>query len=525
MIIVTMAAIDMSRLTDGRAALQRAVDNAALSGAAAYSVNAAAIQTLAVNIATASFCNQEVLINGGFVLNSGSTANGLAAQSCGNGTGGPGVSAVLGGFVPGTPGAAGGSGCSATNTKVTTGECGFIVTVTASATMASAVPALFGASRKVTVTGVAFNPFIDIGRTFATTLKGSAVNTDTIWLYPVLLTASGQPDFSTNAGAVPQMPNAGAFTADATPSGCTDDPAQTSCGNFTMLADTFFDQPTALCPSGGVPGVPCYPYGLNQAEFIQGVVQNPTAPTSVVTATTPIGIAYESIAGGAQPKNFPSGPTWNEGTPSNPANSSCKYYPGYEVYNSVQQVFTNTDYSTTNTQPAGNYLTTVPSNPTYPYATPLLPWPLVTRWFYSSYLANSYPPSQGEIYSQTNNNSYTNSKTGKITQSYNLDIPSLGNIVANVFTPSETICAPNLRTTPPYQTMPTDGDFLIKTTLPSSGNTNASLFILKQQTGRRGGQSRCYRSGHTQCFEYQHLHPRRNARIPVFGSQLSGLWQ
>jgi hypothetical protein len=229
--------------------------------------------------------------------------------------------------------------------------------------------------------------------------------------------------------------------------------------------------------------VPCYPYGLNQAEFIQGVVQNPTAPTSVVTATTPIGIAYESIAGGAQPKNFPSGPTWNEGTPSNPANSSCKYYPGYEVYNSVQQVFTNTDYSTTNTQPAGNYLTTVPSNPTYPYATPLLPWPLVTRWFYSSYLANSYPPSQGEIYSQTNNNSYTNSKTGKITQSYNLDIPSLGNIVANVFTPSETICAPNLRTTPPYQTMPTDGDFLIKTTLPSSGNTNASLFILKQQSG------------------------------------------
>ena len=470
-------AIDMSRLADGRAALQRAVDNAALSGAAAYSVNAQAAYTRALVTATSTFCSTAATMPAGLSV---VASTGASAQSC-NGTlsggtasvaGGPAVTAQIAGYKAGTPGITA-SSCSATNPVVSGINCGFIVSVSAQATMSTMLPALIGASRTISVTGIAANPFINVGNAITAQILGSAVNTNSVWIYPLLLDANGNPDFTTNAGAVPGL-TSGLYPADASPSGCTsltacgrigtpagvnctnnpgacttsvpsgctDSPTQYTCGAFTMLADTFYNTSANPCPASA----PCTPNGAgNYPQFIAGVVQSPQAPAAVITATTPIGVAFESFTGGNQSYGYSS---------NLPQLNGC-YYPNGVVYTTVSQVFDNTADAYT----GGN---------------PQVDWPKVTHWFYSSYLANGYPPSEGEILSQSQLLTYTGLLTGSV--SYNTRIPTVGRIsLLGIFTPPTA-----LNTCVLLSGLGVSFDEFLTTTFPTTGSTNGSLFILKQ---------------------------------------------
>ena len=474
LLIAVSVGIDFSRMADSRTALQRAVDNAAISGAAAYSVNAQAAQTKAIVSAESTFCQATVK------LPAGTTLVGAGTQACSTSTGGPTVTTQIGGFVAGTPGVVK-SGCSATTPVVSGVTCGFIVTVSASLTLPTTLPVIFGASKTLTVTAIAANPFVNIGTAMSAQVYGSPWNNNSIWVYPLLLDANGNPDFTTNAGAIPGLPS-GWYPADASaggctsatacgtvgtaagancagnaepscllspqPTGCTDNPLQFVCGDFTMLATTyFFGQCTVSAP--------CYPNGMGTyPEIINGVVQNPQAPPSVVTATTPIGIAFQSIAGAGQYNGYFYTANDAQPTSSNASSNGC-WVPGSAVYNTYAAVFDDSSDLFSTAQPL-NYE---------------VDYPKVTHWFYSSYLANptALAPTEGEILSQLHP---LTSPQGK---SYNVRVPTVGKYVAGQATavPAPSLC----------ESGNSISDVYTLTNYPTSGATNGALFILKQAAG------------------------------------------
>ncbi len=463
LIIAISTAVDFSRVAAMRAKLQSAVDNAALSGAAAYSVNAAAARTRAVVMATSTFCTMATSMPSGVGL------VGTGAQPCNvDGATGPVVTTQIAGWRAGTPGITP-SSCSATTPVVSGVRCGFVVTVSASATVSSFAPAFLGGGRTYTATGIAANPFIDLGSVITAQINGNARYTNSLWVYPLLLDVNGNPDFSTNAGAIPGL-TAGVYPADAAPSGCptlttcgslgtsagvnctsdptqcgqtppsgcTSSPSQFTCGAFTMVASTYYNTLTHPC----LPAAPCYPNGPGTyPQIIQGVIQNPRAPAAIITATTPLGIAFMSLSGGNT--GYPTG-----GYQANPANG-CKY-PGNTVYSTVSQYFSNTLNSIDGGSPA-------------------LDWPKVTHWFYSSYLVNGYPPSQGEILSQGQLLTF---KQKGVDITYNTRIPSIGVDTTGSFQPTLAACAAKVQ-----------GeiyDEFLTTSYPATGATNGSLFVLNQ---------------------------------------------
>ncbi len=471
LIIAISAAVDYSRLVESRTALQRAVDNAALSGAAAYSVNAAAAQNKAMVSATAVFCQMSAKMPAGSVI------TGAGNQTCPGAASGPLVTTQIGGYVVGTPGITP-SSCSATNTVVSGATCGFLVTVSASATTYTILPSVFGTTKTVTAQATAANPFINLGRAISAQVFGTPWNNNSIWVYPLLLNSNGDPDFVANPGAIPGVASS-VFPADASPSGCnsvtacgppgtaaglncvslpasctssqpppgcTDNPNQFVCGEFTMLATTYWN---SQCPKSS----PCNPLGPNTyPTIINGIVQNPLPPPSVVTATTPIGIAFQSIAGAGTYNGYGYGGYQNNPPNSNPACS----YPGKAVYVTAAQVF-------------GNSANTIPAQVGVPFNNGL-DWPKVTHWFYSSYLANKYSPSEGEILSQIN--ALTTPNGSGPLRKYNTRIPLAGQDSTGKFVPTPAACDSN-----------TAYDEFLLTAYPTAGATNGSLFILKQPAG------------------------------------------
>ena len=449
--IAAGVAVDMSRMADARSALQRATDNAALSGAAAYVVytQTDSFNAVARTMAHSAFCNAVTALPAGFALvsTSGSTA-------CGSGQG-PAVSAVIAGYQTGTRGVASNSGCSATNSVVSGYTCGFIVTVATSATIKSIFPFISGGALAVSVTSSAINPFINLANAIAPSFTASAANANSIWIYPLLLDANGAPDFSTNYGALPDA------------SACTGNPTQTSCGSYTMLASTLY---YSGCPASK----PC---NDNGTIFINGIVQNPVVGTAVITATTPLGIAFQSAAGGGAG----SGKYYTTTTP-NPkiADTGCSW-PRIPVYNTIAQ---STD--------ANGYPLVIDSKGN---------WPQVTHWFYSSFLANNQPPDYNELALQRNTQNI-NPATG---YSYATQIvPAVltnSNGKGKDFDPGATqvtpVDCPNAYST----SNPTNAETMV-TTYPDNGVTNCSLYIVKDPTSLQPDASYKNNSSYTSptCF-------------------------
>jgi hypothetical protein len=367
LVTVVGAALNIAQMAALRAALQTAADNAALSGAAAYSVNSSDYKTLAVIAATSAFCDAAAALPMGATLTAGSVSCGTAR--------GPSVTAVTASYVTGVPGLSGSAGaCASGYLPAAPYNCGFVVTVSATATVSAVLPSLFGSSQTVSVTAMAANPFVNFAKIFS--LPGGVVSgatyANSIWAYPLKLNASGGIDYSTNAGALPDQ------------SACTGGPDQVVCGSYVMLASTMY----------AGKGIGYTPPGQS-VTYDDGVVRNPVSPT-LITATTPLGIAFRSIAGGNYVQYTPPGvygyTVTRSGSGSAPhykyAPDGCIYPNSSLVYNTPTQVWT--------THAGGNSL------PSAPYA-PQVPWPTVTHWFYSSYLTQNLPPSEGEILAQTPN--------------------------------------------------------------------------------------------------------------------------
>ena len=404
-LITVGAGLDMARLAAGRAALQTAVDNAALSGAAAYTAytQGDTLNPIAVTAATSAFCNASRMMPQGFAVSA--TGGGKA---CNAGLPGPAVTAQIAGYNAGTPGIAAGSGCSATHSVSQGYTCGLVVTVTATATTSTILAKFIGAWTTISATGMAANPFINLGSALSSTVSAFAWNANSLWVYPLLLDANGSPDFSTNPGALPDS------------SQCTGDPSQTVCGNYTMIASTKY----ANCTTAN----PCT---VNGTVFggSGGVVQNPSASQSVITATTPIGIAMASASGGSttfgyfgglpQPKN---GCSW----------------PAETAYQTASQTYDNN----------GN---------------PQIPWTTVTHWFYSSYLTNNLPPDQAEIAAQS---SYQ----------FVASVPAYGNGSGQAGSRAN----PSTCSNDSISNWATSGNIaVLATTYPTGGNTNCNLYIVK----------------------------------------------
>ena len=101
----------------------------------------------------------------------------------GNGGPGPAITSTIGGYVSGTRGAVANTGCSAINTVVPGVTCGFLVTVTASATIIPAFSGFLGGAQ--TVTATATKPFLNPGSALAVQLNPNhAASADSIWVYP-----------------------------------------------------------------------------------------------------------------------------------------------------------------------------------------------------------------------------------------------------------------------------------------------------------------------------------------------------
>ena len=426
--IAAGVAVDMSRMADARSALQRATDNAALSGAAAYVVYTQkdSFNAVARNMAHSAFCNAATALPAGFALvsTSGSTA-------CGSGQG-PAVSAVIGGYTTGTRGVASSSGCSATNTVVSGYTCGFIVTVSTGATVRSIFPFISAGLLTVSVTSSAINPFINLANAITPNFNGFAWNANSLWIYPLLLDSNGAPDFSTNNGALPDT------------SACTGNPTQTSCGSYTMLASTLF---LNGCPASN----PC---NDNGTMFVNGVVQNPVVGTAVITATTPLGVAFQS-AGGAGPSSNYGYDTKSKPQPKSP-DSGCAW-PTPLAYNTVPQTFD-----------ANGYPLLIDSKGN---------WTIPTHWFYSSFLANNYSPDYNEINLQ--NNTQTVPAVPQTGKNFNRFATQASTPVTCPDTTSSTNTKPML------------------TTYPASGATNCALYIVKDPTSLYPDPS--YVGNHT-CF-------------------------
>lgn len=412
MMICTAVAVDFSQMAAMRSALQRAADAAALSGAAVYTAytQGDTFNALARNVAKSAFCNATTTLPASAVMaaTSGSTACGSLQ--------GPAVTATIAGAKVGTKGAITNAGCSSTKTVVANATCGFVVTVSATATTSSVFFTALGSSHTISVTASAMNPFINIANALSSTLSGGAWNANSIWVYPVLLDANGSPATTpSNPGALPDA------------SACTGDPTQTSCGAYSMLASTNY----ANCPTQTVPACT-----VNGTKFGPGgAVQNPAAGAAVITATTPLGIAFESTSGGGYTQSTgkhtnygydnPGG--WGSGSPPYMAPSDDCVWPFHTMYNTVSQAYTPAD------------------NPVYP-------WSKVTSWFYSSYLVQNLPPSQGLIVAQN-------------TQQVVKATPQVANGV----------------NTPAACTKPAPAGNYQRyyTSYPTSGSTNCSLYIVR----------------------------------------------
>jgi hypothetical protein len=393
------AGLDMSRLADGRAVLQQAVDNAALSGASAYSENGAYYQSLGYSVAVSSFCDTASSVPEGFTLISSGSSNGMTAAPCSGMTVGPSVVALTSAYTVGTaytPTGTPDSRCTSLVQGNTTYTCGFIVTVTATATMNTSLPALFGASKTVTVTASAANPFINFAKVFAgTSIASGAKYANSVWVYPLLLNPAGHADFSTNPGALPDNTTCLAGNGpDATTCGSGSPQvgsaysgfisATTLSSNYVMLANTEYTNSQI----GSGP----FTSPISGITYVGGAVQNPPTPPGV-TATTPLGVAFQTIAGGNLFYN----------------SSTELTNPGVYGYDVVSPGG-NPQYITAQNGCAFPYDNLAYQTVTQDWQTsaqgvisPLLPWGQVTHIFYSSYLANPTPqtPSYLEINGQT----------------------------------------------------------------------------------------------------------------------------
>jgi Flp pilus assembly protein TadG len=417
--LAVAAALDFANIAAGRAALQRAADNAALSGAAAYVayVENDALNTVAVSVATSAFCNAATTLPGGFAL-----AASAGSKPCGPSEG-PVVSAVIAGYQTGMPGIAAGSGCTATQTVVSGSTCGFVVTVKATATTKTTFAGLLGASNTLLVTATAVNPFINLGKALSATLKAYAWNVNSIWVYPLLLDVEGQPDFSSNGGALPDT------------STCTGDPDQTWCGSYSMVASTKY----ASCTTNN----PCT---VNGTIFggSGGIVQNIHASSAVITATTPLGVAFQSAAGGYQPAVGYNVYGYNtSNSPQQQPPNGCTW-PSTIAYNTVSQIY-GSDKKPLIVDSNGKWV--------YP-----------THWFYSSYLSNNRPPSQRLIRLQ-NNTSIDPITNQQFRYQVVTSIPKLVNGVNSPATCTDAALSLNAEK--------------LVTTYPTTGESNCSLYIVK----------------------------------------------
>lgn len=483
--IAAGVAVDMSRMADARSALQRATDNAALSGAAAYVVYTPkdTFNATARTMAKSAFCNAVTALPAGFALvaTSGSTA-------CTSGQG-PAVSAVIAGYTVGTRGVTANSGCSATNTVVGNGiTCGFIVTVATSATVRSIFPFISGGLLTVSTTSSAINPFINLAKAITPSFQGSAANANSLWIYPLLLDSNGAPDFATNNGALPDA------------SSCTGNPTQTSCGSYTMLASTLF---YSNCPA---------PAGcnVNGTIFVNGVVQNPVVGTAVITATTPLGVAFQSAAGaGTGSPNY-----YFTVQPNRTINDTGCDWPSPAAYNTVAQAM-DANGNPLVTDGRGN-------------------WPLVTHWFYSSFLANNQPPDYNEIARQldTTPNYYTGYRANvqiipAVRQDRNVNTGKDFDYKATPATPVD--CADPSST---YWTVPNGAKYnaeTLVTSYPTTGATNCALYIARDPTslypnGSYAGNNVCFTPGGTPGYQYSALSCQNYAghNYAFFWNDMSG---
>ena len=443
------AAVDFAGISAGRSALQRAADNAALSGAAAYIAYTPndALNPVAKAVAASAFCRATAALPGGFAVNAatGSTACDTAQGAV--------VTAQIAGYQTGTPGIATGTGCSATQTVVSGYTCGFAVTVTATAATNTTFAGLLGASHTLSVTATAINPFIDLSGALKASLKAYAYNANSLWVYPLLLNAEGQPDFSTNSGALPDA------------SSCTGDPTQTWCGSYSMLASTKYANCTDAkpCTTGGYcPTATTCPANKTVFGGSGGVVKNVHASSAVVTATTPLGIAFQSAAGGNG--NVESGISYNiYGTKSK---NGCTF-PSANLYNTIPQTFDSSlqpIYISTKKDAQNNIIKDSSGNP-------VQYWIYPTHWFYSSYLSNNLPPSQSLLNTQTDTN--TNPDTQKANNVQVIQsLIAYGTVItqSGSYSPTDPCYDQYKNKVPP--------EYLIST-YPPTGSTNCSLYIIK----------------------------------------------
>lgn len=419
LMVAVGAGIEFSRLAAVRAALQRAVDNAALSGAAAYVLHTAtdSFQKVAVSTANASFCKAVAALPAGA---SPVASTNTDPPRCNAGPS-PVITTGIDGYVPGTPGTVANTGCSATNTVVakTPGDettCGFWVKVAATVTVGPTFGGLLGGARTLTVAATAINPFLNLSKALAVDLgQSGGWNANSIWVYPLRLGADGKPDFVGDPGARPPT------------TGCTGAPDQTWCGSYTMLASTYYQ---AL---GCTRSTPCTTANGTIFGGSGGIVQNPQASAAVITATTPLGFALESTSGG-----------WASfGLDSQASTSGC-YWPTATAYNTVTQVFPPTQATRGSTSH-------LPPNNT-PLSAALegrrsdgsIDWTMTTKWFYSSFLVNNLPPSYEHVYAQSR----------------------------GVLQRVQSVSSAN----PPTACNDTKS---VATTFPASGATNCSLYIVK----------------------------------------------
>ena len=477
--IAAGVAIDMSRLADARSALQRAADNAALSGAAAYVLytQGDAYNAIAQNMARSAFCNAVTSLPAGFSLVSS------GAPACTN-TPGAAVSAAIAGYSPGTRGIKPNTGCSATNTVVVGATCGFVVTVTTSATVPTTFRFLLGGSINVAVTATAINPFINLADALSPSFSSAAANANSIWVYPLLLDANGAPNFAANPGALPDA------------SSCTGNPTQTSCGSYTMLASSAY---YSNCPASN----PC---NVNGTIFINGIVQNPAVSNAVITATTPLGVAMQSAADAVPyvPNTYYGYYTTTHPTVRPTADFLCGY-PQLAAYNTFPQEYD-----------ANGYPLEVDQNGY---------WNLSTHWLYSSFLANGYPPDQNEILTQQNNN--INPATG---YAYMYQVVPAVPMNAQGFNPTATAATPVACPSPNSVNNPANAG-LVATTFPTSGATNCALYIVKDPplpasaNPNYRNNNVCFSPSGTPGYQYSALSCQNYAghKYAFFWNDMSGL--
>ena len=388
LMIGTISSIEVSRLTASKSALQRIADNAALTGAAMYTAYTASdsFKTLAETMATSSFCNAAAALPAGASL---TTPKSGTIRDCGNGTGPTAVGQITG-YKVGTRGLAANSGCTATATvAVSPIKCAFAVTVTAQARLTGISNILLG-PMSVSVTATAVNPFIDLSKALNVQFVSAAENANSVWVYPVVLNDSGQPDFTVNPGALPDR------------STCSGDPLQFNCGNYTMLASNHF--------GGCSDASPCI-YGSTIVGS-NGTVKNPVTSTAVITATTPLGFAFVSTANA----NNTSLSTWYGPCQDDTADLSA-LIPDRVVTAATMTAGGSFTYKCDGTNKAYTFprMSDPKTGCVYPYSAvyntftqmfkkdgagveqPLMPWSYSAHFFYSSYLNNNLSPQQVDL--------------------------------------------------------------------------------------------------------------------------------